>query len=119
MNKETWKESVEKMTEETRTIIQKPTIKYEVHQVIGGRAPKLEVTIKFSGDAEQVAENLVNKRYEEIFNMSRNMINKEMRKLNLLLQKEPKEVPSKKKPVVVPKKKKKKVVKDEDKDKTS
>ena len=71
---------------EKRVVIQRPTIKYEAHQVFSGRSPKLEVTIKFSGDVELVGKKLLDDSYQEIFNMARNMVNKEMRELQTLLQ---------------------------------
>jgi len=71
---------------EKRVIIQRPTIKYEAHQVFSGRSPKLEVTIKFSGDVELVGKKLLDDSYQEIFNMARNMVHKEMQELQTLLQ---------------------------------
>lgn len=108
---ETWKESVKKMNEpkqvkipkkvdpkkeppkrkkqpkptEVQVVIQRPTIKYELKRVVGGRAPKTEVTLKLSGDVSELGDRLVDKSYDEVLRMTRAIFLKELSELNTLL----------------------------------
>lgn len=104
----TWKESVEKMSEqkkepkqktkvkrkpkpkptEVQVVVQRPTIKYEIKRVVGGRSPKTEVTLKLSGDISELGDRLVDKSYDEVLRMTRAIFVKEFQELNSLLVEE-------------------------------
>ena len=79
------KKSKETHAEVTR-LVQDPTIKYELKRVVGGRAPKTEITLRAGGDLTRINEELINKRYEDVLMRIRDLFVKELNELDSQLR---------------------------------
>ena len=70
------------MSKTTTIVREAPTIVYKVTQVVGGKSPKIEVTIRLGGDVSKVAKNLEKNLVKPMLETLRKAIKEELTNWN-------------------------------------